>query len=191
MENYLIEELENNRKLNILFLSHNSYWEDLQSLDKRFSNLNVHAYGESVDYLFFSQRKEPFTEDVDLIILYTLDFFSEEELDKLKDLAFDIAYKKDKRVSLGYSYRLSKGEKSYGSSAFFGVKVISYTKKSEREENMNGTEDFSPQDLASITLATEDAIVKEESNPFVSTRSPKLVKKYVDMTYGSVELPFK
>ena len=123
-------------------------------------------------------EKDKLKDNVDLIVLYSSELYAEKELYDLKKLASDIAQNKDKRVSLGYSFIIPKDYVSQANVPF-GIKVISYTKYTEIEEDMNGTKDFSENDLLKLASATHEAIIKHgfdsPKSPYKVTRKLKLI----------------
>lgn len=104
-DNYLINKLEDGNNLDIVLLSHNAYWHEIQKLDNHFENCNVVVFGASTSYIKLAdiQRRNKI-ENSNLIIFYSSEFYNEKELGELKNIAFRISNDKNKRVSIGYLY---------------------------------------------------------------------------------------
>lgn len=156
IDNYLIGKLEEGKNLNIVLLSHNAYWPEIQKLGNHFENCNVVVFGGSTSYMKSAdiQRLNQI-DNCDLIIFYSSGFYNEGELTELKDLAFRISNDKNKRVSIGYSYcipveqRLHEGISEQ-------IKIVSFKNGEESIEDAYPTPYFTAYDLAELTLATAD-----------------------------------
>ena len=85
-DNYLINKLIDGNNLNIVLLSHNAYWPEIQKLDNHFENCNVVVFGNSTSYIKLAdiQRRNKIGNS-DLIIFYSSEFYNEKELAELKD----------------------------------------------------------------------------------------------------------
>lgn len=159
-KNYLFEELDKGRSLSVLLLSHNAYWPDLQRIEPHYKNFNLTFTGGSILYLEMTRR--PIKYDFDLILFFGNSFYEEKELLKLKEIAFDISEKEDKRVTIGYSYIIPKEERQYKEISE-EVKLVSFKDSKEIEETTYGIEYFNPQCLAQMTLVTHDNLDKQKT----------------------------
>lgn len=153
--NYLINKLKGGNDLNITVLSHNSYWPGIQKLNNHFENCNVVVFGDSPSYIRCDNiQKYNKVENSDLIIFYSSDFYDEDELDELKNLAFRISNEKNKRVSIGYLYYIPVEEKSQDNVS--QIEIVSFKNGEESTETMYPTSHFTTYDLVELTLTTTD-----------------------------------
>lgn len=153
-DNYLINELKDGKNLDIVLLSHNAYWHELQKLDERFDNCRVTVFGSSTIYIKSTDIYGQI-ENSDLIIFYSRGFYDEYQIDELKDIAFRVSNDKNKRVSIGYSYFLPVEQRPYEGISR-QIKIISFKNCEEFTEETYETPYFSPYNLTELTLATVD-----------------------------------
>lgn len=155
-EDYLINNLEQGRNLNILLLSHNAYWPSMQKLENHFQNCNIQIYGDSTSYIrLASKERNKQIENCDLIIFYSSVSYDEDEIMELKDIASRVSEEKGKRVSIGYSYVIPKEQKPYPR-VDSQVKIISFNNSQEIETTGYAPEYFTPYDLTELVLAAHD-----------------------------------
>lgn len=163
-DNYLINKLIDGNNLNIVLLSHNAYWPEIQKLDNHFENCNVVVFGNSTSYIKLAdiQRRNKIGNS-DLIIFYSSEFYNEKELVELKDIAFRISTDKNKRVSIGYLYCLPVGQRPHESISK-QIQITSFKNDEEVMEETYPTPYFSAYDLTELTLAVADDydIVKQQ-----------------------------
>jgi hypothetical protein len=63
--------------------------------------------------------------DCDLIIYFSFDHYNEEDLDYLKEIAFNVSNCNNKRVSIGYSYGVDMSERVHKDYAD-KIKLVSF-----------------------------------------------------------------
>lgn len=130
---YLYDRLDNGIDIKIIFMSHNAYWPELQILSRSYNNCKIDIFGSGPDYISLS--RDYILENCDLIIFYSSIFFDKCELDKMKQIAFEISQKKEKCVSVGYSSVIPL-EKRKDKNIEDEVKVISIKNSNEYEETI-------------------------------------------------------
>lgn len=150
--NYLINQLNEERNLNIVLLSHNSHWPELQIPTSHFNNCKVSVFGSSTSYMTLKNNT---LKNADLIIYYSNEYYSEHELNTLKNIAFEISNNENKRVSIGYSYFIPHEQRKYENISQ-QIKIISFKDNEEYNEETYLEEYFSTKDLTELTLATAD-----------------------------------
>ena len=155
---YFYDELDTGRELNVLLLSHNVFWPELQRINHYYKNFNLTVYGGSTLYL--ERTKQPINYDFDLILFYSSNYYEKKELLKLKEIAFDISEEKKKRVTIGYSYIIP-------TKMVEKVKLVSFKDCVETEETTYGIQCFNPRDLLEMTLVAHDTLENQK----------KLIKK--------------
>ena len=149
-----INRLENNIPTNIAIFSHNSVWPYLQVYEDHYNNCSIDVYGESLTYIGI-QKKKPVESDI--ILFFSSKQFEEDELNKLKEIAFSISEEKQKRVSIGYSYMVPKSEREDESIAD-QVKLVSFKNSIEDEETTWGINSFNIFDLLEMTLSKHNEL---------------------------------
>lgn len=152
--NNLINRLEDNVPTNIALFSHNSVWPYLQVYEDHYKNCTIDVYGESVTYIGI-QKKKPVESDI--ILFFSSKQFEDDELNKLKEIAFSISEDKQKRVSIGYSYIVPKSEREDDSIAD-QVRLISFKNSIEDEETTWGINSFHIIDLLEMTLSRHNEL---------------------------------
>lgn len=168
-DKYLMNRLEDGNCLNIVLLSHNAYWPEIQKLDHHFENCNVVVFGSSTSYIRIADnQKREKIENSDLIIFYSSGFYNEKGLTELKDIAFRISNNKNKRVSIGYLYCIPV-EQRLDENISGKIKIVSFKNGEEVTEEVYPTPYFSAYDLAELTLAMADS--------YDSVKQRKLEKK--------------
>lgn len=156
MDDHLISTLKEGRNLNISLLSHNAYWPEIQKLNNHFKNCNVMVFGGSTTYIkLANEKRHNEIKNSDLFILYSSEFYNEEELAELKDIAFTIANDKEKRVSIGYLYQIPVEQRPHQSISE-QIKIVSFKNDEEIIEETYPTPYFTPYDLINLTLTTTD-----------------------------------
>lgn len=150
---YLIRKLEEGKNLDIIILSHNACWPEIQNLDNHFENCNVMFFGETTSDLKLANNQQ--IENCDLIILYSSETYNEAELIDLKNIAYKISNDKNKRVSIGYSYYIPVEQRPYENISK-QIKIVSFKNAEEVIEDTYPTPYFTAYDLIELTLATAD-----------------------------------
>ena len=157
-KSYLINELENNRKLDIIFLSHNAYWSYADQLEEYYKNCKVQAYGKGVAYITMSEmaQNKSLTDNCDLIISFAKEEYSDYELTELKWLAHKEAVSKNRNISIGYLYYQKEDN-----NIKYKVKLININKSKEKEItiDVNSTtpyDEITPLELIEMTLISHD-----------------------------------
>lgn len=174
-DKYLINRLKDGNHLNIVLLSHNAYWPEVQKLDHHFENCNVVVFGSSTSYIKIADsQKRKKMENSDLIIFYSSGFYNEKGLAELKDIASRISSKKNKRVSIGYLYCIPFEQRS-DENISGKIKIVSFKNGEEVTEEAYPTPYFSTYDLAELTLAMADS--------YDSVKGRKLEKSCRDLFY--------
>lgn len=107
--NYLIEQIENGRELNVVVMTHNSRWEYLKMLQRRHCNFKVEICGSHTNHLL--RRKDFDVDSCDLIVLDTSSYFDNDEWQLIQNIAFRASEEKSKRVTVGYSYMIPMEER--------------------------------------------------------------------------------
>ncbi len=156
---YIRNQLESGREIKVLFMSHNSYWPELQQLSSRYKNCHVEICGDGLLYL--KQKKSEEIENCDFILFYSSHFYSENDLNGMKEIAFRISQSQNKRVSIGYSYVIPKSERIDPNTSD-KVKLISFKDGIEFEETTDGFPYFSPLDLAEMTVVMHDELEQQK-----------------------------
>ena len=149
-----INRLENDIPTNIALFSHNSVWPYLQVYEDHYKNCTIDVYGEGVAYIGI-QKKKPVESDI--ILFFSSKQFEDDELNKLKEIAFSISEDKQKRVSIGYSYIVPKSEREDDSIAD-QVRLISFKNSIEDEETTWGINSFHIIDLLEMTLSRHNEL---------------------------------
>ncbi len=157
-ENYLVNELEKGRKLNIMFISHNAYWFNLQQLEKRYENCKVDISGCCA----FKTWNKDKGENSDLIFYYSSGYFDRDDLDYLEQKASTISKRENKRVSLGYSYIIPIEERT-DENISEEMKIISYKEDIRDEITVNIDSLSNPLSLAEIILQTCDELDNQKT----------------------------
>ncbi len=161
---YLINKLEDGNNLNIVLLSHNTYWPEIQKIDNNFENCNVVVLGSSTSYIKLADiQSRNQIENSDLIIFYSSEYYNEQELAELEDIAFRISTDKNKRVSIGYLYCLPIEQRPHASISK-QIQIISFKNEEEVIETTYPTPYFSTSDLTALTLVVADNydIIKQQ-----------------------------
>ena len=164
INNYLINKLKDGNNLNIVLLSYNEYWPEIQELDNHFENCNVVVLRNFTSYIKLADiQKRNQIENSDLIIFYSSEFYNEKEIAELEDIAFRISTDKNKRLSIGYLYCLPVRQRPHESISK-QIQIISFKNDEEVIEETYPTPYFSAYDLAELTLAVADDydIVKQQ-----------------------------
>ena len=176
-KDYLITKLENGNSLNIVVLSHNSYWPEIQKLGNHFKNCNVMCFGNSTFYIKLADiKRQNEIENCDLIIFYSSEFYNEEELIELKNIAFKISNDKNKRVSIGYSYLIPMEQRPYDNISG-QIEISSFKNSTETIEKMHSMPYFTAYDLVELTLATTDRYDNiEYADPIIEEKQKVLEK---------------
>ncbi len=160
-KSYLIRQLEKgDRKLKILFMSHNAYWSYLQGLDMRYDNCSADVTGRGTAYIGLRNIN---TDDDDLILYYSSTFYEDDELQKMSEIASAIAKNKNKRVSIGYSYVIPMEDRK-NKDISKEIKIVSFKGSNVYEETVNGFEFFSCSDLIDMTLVAHDKLNQRTDN---------------------------
>lgn len=157
IENYLINELENERKLNIMFISHNAYWYNLQQLEKKYENCQVDISGCCA---FKSWNKDK-GENSDLIFYYSDGYFDENDLEYLEQKISRISQNENKRVSLGYSYLIPYGER-IDENISEKMIIVSYCDNIRDEIIVDIDSLLPPLSIAGVILKTSDDLNKQK-----------------------------
>lgn len=158
---YLIDRLRTGKSLNIVFMSHNAYWSQVDILSDRYKNCRVQVFGCGTAYLemaTFSHYYEPI-DDCDLIILRATNY-DESEYIKMKSLAHTISKEKNKIVTIGYSY-FNPDYKTADFNREFIIKLAKIKDDFESEETKNAL-NLHPLDLVNYTLIKHDNLEYRE-----------------------------
>lgn len=152
-DNYLLDNLKNERQLNIILLSHNAYWAAIMKISNKFKNFIVQNFGCGTSYIrMYSSPKYGQINDCDLITFYSSKFYNENELIELKKIASKISSEKEKRVSIGYSYYTLADN---GKSEEY-ISIVSINDNVETNDTMQAPSFFSAYDLINLTLIKHD-----------------------------------
>lgn len=160
-ENYIVNELEKGRNLKILFISHNAYGFDLQQLEK-FENCKIEI---SSCYAFKTLRKDK-VEDFDLIFYYSSDYFDVDDLKYLDDKISKISQREQKRVTLGYTYRIPS-EEMIDKDLSEKMKIISYNNDVKDEITTNIDAYTNPLNLAEMILRVSDEFDEIKAKKYI------------------------
>ena len=158
---YLEGILKKGEKLKVLLLSHNSYWNELQNMSEFYQNLELTLNGGSTLYL--DMDKYQLEKDYDLILFYSNEEYSEDELLKLKNIAFEKSNDNDSRVSIGYSYILPENER-LSDEECEQIKLVSFKNCIENNEITYGAEYFNTLDLMTMTLIFHNGLENKKDN---------------------------
>ena len=102
-DNYLLNNLENQRNINISLISHNAYWPNIKRLEKHFNNCKVITFGGSINYIKNSDTKrikELYNSHI--IAFYNSHFYDNNDIEFLKSIAYEIVNNNHKNVGIGY-----------------------------------------------------------------------------------------
>ena len=156
-ENYLIGRLKNGENLNIVFMSHNAYWSQVEVLSDIYKNCKIRTFGKGISSVIIASFDENFQpiDDSDLIIYRSTDF-EEYELKKMKELAYTISKNRNKPVTIGYSF-LNPDYVKVDWHQEYIIKLITINDEKESEEDIKVFE-FSPIELINYTLIKHDNI---------------------------------
>ena len=181
--NYLINKLEEGKKLNITLFSHNVYWYEIQKLSRYFENCNVQVFGDGTSYIKIADMERLLqVEASDLIIWYSSRPYNEIELNELKKLAIRIANNKNKRVGIGYLYSVPLEHRT-SKNMCEEIKIISYYNVEQYEKLKCPTTAVSVFDLTNMTLEileNEIDLYREQDEVDTLNRTdnePVLIKK--------------
>lgn len=160
-ENYIVNELEKGRNLKILFISHNACLFNLQQLEK-FENCKIEI---SSRYAFRTLRKNK-VEDFDLIFYYSSDYFDVDDLKYLDDMISKISQNEQKRVTLGYTYRI-KVEEMIDKNLSEKMKIISYNNDVKDEITTDVDAHTNPLNLAEMILRISDEFDEIKAKKYI------------------------
>ena len=154
--NYIVHRLRDGKNVKIVFMSHNAYWTQLLKLDDIYENCSVDVFGGGTEYIRTSCLSNHVLDDCDFIILYSLDFYSSDELDYMKQIASKISSEKNKRVSIGYSYVIPIEQRT-NRNICDEIKLVSIKDGNEYETtNYAPTYFNSPMQLVNMVVKTHD-----------------------------------
>lgn len=154
-KSYLIRQLEKgDRKLKILFMSHNAYWPYLQYLDMQYENCSADVTGRGTAYIGLRNLE---TNDDDLIIYYSSTFYEKDEWNEMCKIASGIAKNKNKRVSIGYSYIIPEEDRKNKDIAQ-KIKIVSFDDSNVYKQTVDGFQFFNHSDLIDMTLMAHDEL---------------------------------
>jgi len=133
--NYYESVLDKGIKLNSCVMVHNAYWSYFRKLDSHYSEVAIHTFGGDKFYFDSAVRNYPETyryENYDLFLLSSNDYFAENSLEELKQLAMKMS--ENKRITIGYDYPVeNQGCNSYVIESYFnGIKDFSIEGKLEK-----------------------------------------------------------
>ncbi|MDE5587008.1 MAG: hypothetical protein K2I72_01395 [Bacilli bacterium] len=156
---HIINELKSGRKINVIFMSHNSYWPELKELEGQYENCHVVLCEDGLFYL--KGKKTEDIENCDLVLFYSSHFYSEKNLNGIKEIVSRISQSQNKRVSFGYSYVIPKYERvdPFTSNE---VQLVSFKDGIEYDETAYGFPYFDALNLAEMTLVTHDELEKQK-----------------------------
>lgn len=150
---YLLEQLEKERNLKIMFISHNAYWSDLSKFANRYPNFKINTYGECV---FNDWKKD--LDNYDMLFYYSSGFYNQNDLSDLEEMAFRISNDENKRVSIGYSYMIPENERKVENISE-EMKIVSFKDSIQIDETIPIERyNLSPLILASALLLTADEL---------------------------------
>lgn len=156
-KSYLIRQLEKgDRKLKILFMSHNAYWPYLQELDMQYENCSADVTGGGTSYIGIRNLE---TDDYDLIVYYSSTFYETYELKNMCKIASVISKNKNKRVSIGYSYIIPEEDRK-DVDITEKIKIVSFNDSNAYKQTVNGFQFFNHSDLIDMTLMVHDELNK-------------------------------
>lgn len=146
---YLINELNSDRNLKILFISHNAYWSELEKYEKKYKNYSVDVAGETG---FFAWKHE--LNDYDIIYYNSSYKFDKKHLKKLELIASSISKTSNKRVSILYTYICRENNEISDE-----MKIISFRDLNKDEHTSKFNRYYtSPQELTGLVLKTHDEL---------------------------------
>lgn len=158
--NYLINQLNDGRTIDCLFMMHNSYQSRFLILNKRYENAKFECIGGSTGYLKIRCKSGYIIQNHDFIILYGDDEYRDYEFNEMKELAKKISNGNNKRVSIGYSYFIPLEKRINGLSE--EVKFASYKDNDEYEEILLPSELNDANDLASLIIQNHDILESQK-----------------------------
>lgn len=157
-ESYLKSVLNTKRNLNVISMSHNAYFSQLQILARRYNNIKIDIFGGKTSYIKMRENMGHTTLDnPDLIILYSSFIEEDKELETIKDMARKVSQEQGKRVTAGYAYIVPWEEREYKKS-LHEVKVVSISGEEEHVETIPTEQYFQPLNLIDVTLQIHDEL---------------------------------
>lgn len=160
-ENYLVKRLECGINTKILLFSHNSLWHYLQQFIGKYENFKIDVFGSRVGYMKI--HNEYVLDDCDFIIFDSLDYYDEDELNELKDIALKVSDDTNKRVSIGYSYIVPMEERK-NKDISEEIKIISFSDCDEYEETIFRMSESTILDLTELVVITHDELENQKVN---------------------------
>ena len=153
MDNYFINELQDkNKSLNILWMSYESYTENVRYINNMYNNCNIDIYGDSIFYAKNKLDCNIYEQDYDLIMFYSSILFRNDELEMIEEIAKSISIYRNKKVTIGYSYIVPKEERkncNYSDE----IKIVSFYNYNRTEENIGfKNKFFNTINLMDVTL---------------------------------------
>lgn len=157
-ESYLKSVLDTGRNLNIISMSHNAYFSQLQILARRYNNIKIDILGGKTSYIKIRENTGyPTLDNPDLIILYSSFIEEDEELETLKNMARKASQEQRKRVTVGYAYIVPWEERD-NKKSLHKVKVVSISDDEEYTETIPAEQFFQPLNLIDVTLQVHDEL---------------------------------
>lgn len=154
--NYLINELESGKQTKILCMCHNAYWSQLEKINRRYKNCHMDIFGNGVSYIMMRRNFD--LDNYDYILFYSNEFFSQNDYDEMKEMAFQIS-NHGKRVSIGYSYVIPIEERK-DKDVSEEFRVFSFKDGIEREGKGFGFPFFDVIDLADSVVSFHNELEK-------------------------------
>jgi len=157
-ESYLKSVLDTKRNLNVISMSQDAYFYQVQMLAHRYDNIKIDIFGGKTSYIKNRENMgHPTLDNPDLIILYSSFIEEDKELETLKDMARKISQEQGKRVTVGYAYIVPWEEREYKKS-LHEVKVVSVSGEEEHVETIPTEQYFQPLNLFDVTLQIHDEL---------------------------------
>ena len=145
--NHFIKRLESGINTGLMLMAHNAYWCQFEKLGRKYPNLNNYIFGSRTAYTRW--RKEDIPKDCDFILLDGSDYFSEDEMDRTKEIGQRISEENNKRVTIGYVYFIPQSER-ISPNMFRELKIISLKDNGEDIETISIESDYNLIFLAGI-----------------------------------------
>jgi len=160
-ESYLKSVLDTKRNLNVISMSQDAYFYQVQMLAHRYDNIKIDIFGGKTSYIKNRENMgHPTLDNPDLIILYSSFIEEDKELETLKDMTRKVSKAQGKRVTTGYAYIIPWEERETKKS-LHEVKVLSILGDEEYIETIPTAQFFQPLNLLDITLQVHDELNKQ------------------------------
>lgn len=153
-DNCFIKRLEEGKNTVVMLMAHNAIQCQLEKFKRIYSNFAITTFGSGTAYA--RMRKNDIPKDCDFIILDSSDYYREDELFEVSNMAMQMSEENNKRVSMVYAYFIPIEERT-DLEISSEIKIASF-KNGDVDEKTISLSDYDLLTLADIIVETHDEL---------------------------------